>query len=228
DAQGRGSWEFEVKYPDWGRYLVRICDTDGGHCTGKVVYIDWPGWAGRAQEGSGAGANALTLFSDKPKYQVGETAIIHLPEAAQGRALVSIENGSKVLQQHWQKIAKGTTSFKLPITSDMAPNVYVNVTLLQPHQGKANDRPIRLYGVTPILVEDPTTRLSPVVTTADEWEPRSEVEVKVSESNGKPMQYTLAIVDEGLLGLTRFSTPNLHGYFYRKEALGVTSWDLFD
>ena len=42
------------------------------------------------------------------------------------------------------------------------------------------------------------------------------------------MNYTLAVVDEGLLGLTNFKTPNLHGEFYKREALGVATWDLFD
>jgi uncharacterized protein YfaS (alpha-2-macroglobulin family) len=42
------------------------------------------------------------------------------------------------------------------------------------------------------------------------------------------MDYTLAVVDEGLLGLTGFRTPNLHAEFYKREALGVSTWDLFD
>src|SRR3546814_9484359 len=42
------------------------------------------------------------------------------------------------------------------------------------------------------------------------------------------MTYTLAIVDEGLLDLTRFKTPDPHAAFYAREALGVMSWDLFD
>ena len=42
------------------------------------------------------------------------------------------------------------------------------------------------------------------------------------------MTYTLAVVDEGLLGLTRFATPDLRKGFYAREALGVTTWDLFD
>ena len=42
------------------------------------------------------------------------------------------------------------------------------------------------------------------------------------------MAYTLAIVDEGLLGLTGYKTPDLHDHFYKKEALGVSTWDLFD
>ena len=42
------------------------------------------------------------------------------------------------------------------------------------------------------------------------------------------MTYTLAVVDEGLLSLTNFHTPNLHDEFFRREALGVRTWDLFD
>ena len=225
---GKGRWTFEIKYPDWGRYLVRACDLQGQHCSGKLVYIDWPGWAGRAQEQSGPGASTLNFFADKPRYKVGEVAKIQLPDATQGRALVSIETGSHIIEQHWVEFNKDNTRFEIPLTRAMSPNVYVHVTLIQPHQGKKNDRPIRLYGIVPILVDDPETELSPVLTAADEWAPKSEVEFSVAEKNGKAMTYTVAIVDEGLLGLTNFKTPNLHKHFYKKEALGVTTWDLFD
>jgi hypothetical protein len=42
------------------------------------------------------------------------------------------------------------------------------------------------------------------------------------------MTYTLAVVDEGLLGLTGFRTPNPHDAFYAKEALGIRTWDVYD
>src|SRR3546814_11470937 len=59
-------------------------------------------------------------------------------------------------------------------------------------------------------------------------EPEQPASVTISEASGKPMTYTLAIVDEGLLDLTRFKTPDPHAAFYAREALGVMSWDLFD
>ena len=65
----RGQWQFEIKYPEWGRYLVRACDLDGGHCTGRVFYIDWPSWAGAARDQSGPAANILMLTSDKQEYR---------------------------------------------------------------------------------------------------------------------------------------------------------------
>lgn len=227
-TEGRGTWDFEIKYPTWGRYLVRACDTAGGHCSGKVFYIDWPGWAGRAQEEGGIGANVLSFFSDKQEYSVGETAVVQLPEATQGRALITVENGSRILDRRWLEFDKTKTKFELPVTAEMSPNVYVSVALIQPHQGKTNDRPIRLYGVIPLRVSDPATVLNPVIQAADKWRPETKVEVKVSESGGRPMAYTVAVVDEGLLGLTNFKTPDIHGHFYKKEALGISTWDLYD
>ena len=227
-ANGQGAWNFEIKFPQWGRYLVRACDLDGGHCTGQTFYIDWPAWAGRAQEQSGPGASVLTFNADKEQYQVGEKAVIQLPEASQGRALVTVESGSAIIDARWIEFQKGATRFEVPITAAMAPNVYVSVTLIQPHAEKKNDRPIRLYGVIPLLVTDPQTRLKPQITAADEWKPEARVTVDVSEAGGREMTYTLAVVDEGLLGLTNFKTPELHAEFYKREALGVTTWDLFD
>lgn len=228
DAEGRGSWKLRVNYPQWGRYLLRVCDAQGGHCAGRTFYIDWPSWAGREREQSGPAATMLNLTADKASYQVGETAVIQLPESSQGRALVTVENGSSILDARWVEPVAGNTRVNIPVTAAMTPNAYVSVTLVQPHEGKSNDRPIRLYGVLPLLVADDATHLKPVLQAADEWRPESKVSVKVSEAQGKPMTYTLAVVDEGLLSLTGFRTPDLHQEFFRREALGVRTWDLFD
>jgi uncharacterized protein YfaS (alpha-2-macroglobulin family) len=225
---GAGKWTFQIKYPDWGRYLIRVEGPEGGHAAGRIVFIDWPGWAGRSSEEAGAGATRLNFTSDKTLYQVGEKAVIFLPEAVQGRALVSVENGSSVLQKMWVSTQKGENRFEIPLTAEMAPNVYVHVTLLQPHSGKVSDTPIRLYGIIPVMVEDPATRLEPAVIVADEVKPNEKFRVQVREKNRRPMTYTLAVVDEGLLGLTRHSAPDLRKDFYSREALGVITWDLFD
>ncbi|HKE94951.1 MAG TPA: MG2 domain-containing protein [Povalibacter sp.] len=224
---GKAQWQFEVKYPAWGRYLIRACDTEGGHCTGRTFYIDWPMWAGRAQDQSGPAANVLVFTADKEQYVVGDTATLLLPETKEGRALLTIESGSAILDARWIDLAHDSNRVTLPITAAMAPTVYASVTLIQPH-AKTNDRPIRMYGVIPIHVSDPQTILQPIVDVAAEWKPNSVGSVEVSERNKREMTYTLAVVDEGLLDLTSFRTPDLHAQFYKREALGVMTWDLFD
>ncbi|HMG92440.1 MAG TPA: MG2 domain-containing protein, partial [Chryseolinea sp.] len=226
-TNGKGSWKFKIKYPEWGRYIVKAYDPVSGHATGKIVYIDWPGWAGRAR-GANQGATMLSFNSDKPTYSIGEKATVNIPGSDVGRALVSIENGSRVIQTYWVETKKGDTPFSFEITREMTPNVFVNITLIQPHAQTVNDLPTRLYGVIPVKVEDPETRLEPEISMPDVLEPGKEVVIKVSEKSKRSMTYTLALVDEGLLDLTRFKTPDAWNRFYAREALGVKTWDLYD
>jgi uncharacterized protein YfaS (alpha-2-macroglobulin family) len=225
---GRGQWKFKIEYPAWGRYLIRVRDKDGKHIAGKIVYIDWPGWAGRAQKDSPGGASVLNFSADKQAYTVGENIVLTIPTGKKGRGLLSIESGSKILQTAWIEGGAEPTRYEFAATSEMAPNIYVHVTFLQPHLQAGNDLPIRMYGIIPIKITDPTTRLKPVVKTPAVFRPQESARITVSEANGKPMTYTVAIVDEGLLDLTRFATPDPWNYFYKRESLGVKTWDLFD
>jgi uncharacterized protein YfaS (alpha-2-macroglobulin family) len=226
-VNGKGAWTFKIKYPEWGRFYVKAYDPVSGHTTGKVVYIDWPGWAGRSRGGN-EGATMLSFSSDKPSYSIGEKATLTIPGSDQARALVSIENGSSVLQTYWVETKKGDTPFTFEITKEMTPNIFAHVTLVQPHAQTTNDLPMRLYGVIPIGVEDAQTHLDPILSMPDVLEPGKEVRIKVSEKTNRKMTYTLAVVDEGLLDLTRFKTPDAWSRFYAREALGVKTWDVYD
>ncbi len=226
-VNGKGQWTFRVKYPEWGRFFVRAYDPESGHSTGKTVYIDWPGWAGRARN-EADGATMLSFASDKPAYNIGEKVNLVIPGSEKGRALVSVENGSRVLKTFWLETKKGDNPFSFEVTKDMTPNVFISVTALQPHAQTANDLPIRMYGVIPIQVEDPATHLTPVITMPDVLEPGQKVTIKISEKEKRKMTYTVAVVDEGLLDLTKFKTPDAWNRFYAREALGVRTWDVFD
>ncbi|MCK4747780.1 MAG: alpha-2-macroglobulin, partial [Bacteroidales bacterium] len=225
---GEGSFRFRIDYPEWGRYLIRVVDPVSGHASGKIVFIDWPGWARRAQREQLGGAAMLSFSSHKQSYQVGEFASISIPSSGQGRILVSIENGSRVIDAYWVEVSEPETRFNFKVVPEMAPNIYVSVSLVQPHAQVKNDLPIRLYGVIPLMVEDPETRLQPVVEMPDVLRPEEEFSIKVREQKGRECSYTIAIVDEGLLDLTRFATPGPWNHFYAREALGVRTWDVYD
>ncbi|TWJ01446.1 hypothetical protein JN11_01597 [Mucilaginibacter frigoritolerans] len=224
-TNGRGTWNLKVKQDNWGRYLIRIKDQQTGHSTGKIVYVDW---AERLQQTNATNATMLSFTSDKKSYKVGETATLTIPTGNDGRALISFENGSKVLKSVWVDTHQGQTIYQFKVDGSMAPNVFVNVTMLQHHSQTVNDLPIRMYGVIPLTVDDPATVLKPVIGMPDKIRPESKTSITVSEAHGKEMTYTVAIVDEGLLDLTNFKTPNPHQTFYAREALGVKTWDLFD
>ena len=226
-ANGKAVFNFRINYPEWGRYLVIARDTQGGHAAAQIVYIDWPGWAGRAQDGGQGSQSMITLTPGKPSYNTAERVQITFPSNKESSALVVIEKGGNILRSEWINCQDGTTRYEFLAEPQMVPNIYVHVTLVQPHLQVLNDLPVRLYGITPVLVEDPNTTLRPLIRTQDNWQAESQVSFTVSEANGRPMSYTVAVVDEGLLGLTRFNIPNPRNTFYARDASFIKSWDLF-
>ena len=226
---GKTSFKFRINYPDWGRYLVYVKDRESGHATGGTIYIDWPDWRGRSNKTDPSGIKMLAFSLDKDSYEIGETATAIIPAAAGGRALVSLENGSTVLQQQWLEVSdQGDTKLTFKITPEMAPNVYLHISLLQPHAQTVNDLPIRMYGIAPVFVTNRQTILQPQIKMPEVLRPETDFNVTVSEKSGKPMTYTLAIVDDGLLDLTNFKTPDPWNEFYAREALGIRTWDMYD
>ena len=115
DQQGRGAWPFRMNYPEWGRFLVRVCDADG-HCGGQVFYADWPDWAGRPTIEEPGGAAMLTFSADKETYQTGETVTLSIPTGAEGRVLVSIESSTRVLHTAWLPVTQGETRYTFEAT----------------------------------------------------------------------------------------------------------------
>ena len=227
DANGKAKFKLKIPEDERGRYLIRVVDPKSGHATGRTAYF-YKNWWESSPSSDKEAAKMLVFSTDKQNYNVGETARLTFPSGSEGRALVSIENGSEVLQHQWVKTNPGETTIDIPVTPEMAPNVFINISLLQPHAITSNDLPIRLFGVIPMMVEDPSTKLEPQIKMPDVIRPETSYEIKVSEKNNKPMTYTIAVVEEGLLDLTRFKTPNAWDDFYAREALGVKTWDIFD
>ncbi len=223
---GIANFQLKVQNDDFGKYLVLVTDKENGHQTGKVVYFDRPYWS-RVNRSDNEFASMLSFSLDKEKYSVGEKIKVNFPSPVNGKALISIENSEKVLKTFWINTIKGETNFDFVADANMAPNAYVHVTMTQPHHTTTNDLPIRMYGIMPVMVENPQTHLYPVITMPDKIRPESTVSVAISEKNNKKMTYTLAIVDDGLLDLTHFKTPQPWNVFYAKEALGVKTWDLY-
>ena len=227
-VHGRSIYKFRIDYPEWGRYFIKVQDVNSGHSAGAVAYVDWPSWRARGKKAATGGATMLDFTVEKDKVDVGEKIRLNIPSSEGGRALVSIETGSEVLKTFWVDTEKKNTLVEFEATSEMAPNIYAHVTLLQPHAQTVNDLPLRMYGIASVEVADPATKLHPVIAMPDKLRSEEEFTVTIEEKDRKAMAYTIAIVEEGLLDLTKFKTPEPWKTFYAKEALGIRTWDLYD
>lgn len=227
DGQGAANWLMYGKDYPAGRYRLTACvgaANPENHCSSEEIYIGW----GYGDSTNRDGATRLSLSSDAASYQVGAIAKVHLPAGPDRKVLLSLENGSKVLEKRWVAVKKDQDVLEIPITNAMVPNVYAHVTQIQPHHNRQSDTPLRSYGILNLAVSDAKSHLEPQLKTPAEVMPESEFSIEISEKSGRAMTYTLALVDEGLLGITDFHVPEPHPALYQREALGVRTWDLFD
>jgi alpha-2-macroglobulin len=209
-----------------GEYLVEISDGGTGHSSSLFFssyrYGSIPG--GSLNEGT------LALKSDKEKYTSSETAKIKLPNPKQGKVLVTVEKGREIIRWSWIDPGKNNADnlvIEVPLNKSLLPNAYVTVSVIQPHNQTVNDRPIRMFGIIPIIIEDQDTKIPFSINTSETLMPNEDFEIEVSTQNQKPAQFTIAVVDEGLLSLTQFRTPHPWDEFYKKTGLFVETYDVF-
>jgi uncharacterized protein YfaS (alpha-2-macroglobulin family) len=225
----------EIKYmPDrWGEYLIEVQEAGGtGHKAGFFFSSRYYGYSGGPDNEN---VGTLVLGADKQVYKPGDTAIVNMPHPGKGLVTVSLEKSANILRT-WVYNTEDldTTGDKkkkllveIPVSKAMLPNAYVSVSILQPHSQTANDRPLRMYGVLPLMVKDPATEHALTISMADKLKSNESFGVEIKSPDGKPAQFTIAVVDEGLLDITGFRTPNPWRHFFKKQRLSTFTSDLY-
>ena len=223
-----GTTEITLNVPDnkWGLYLLVITDQQGGNTFAKTMRFDWD-YTTLHASGEGDAPMQIALNSTKDAYAVGENIIVNFPSNDKAKALVTVESNDQVLQSIYLDKLGTEGKVEIKATQEMVPNIYVYVSLIQPRDAD-NDMPVRMYGVLPIKVEDTKLQLHPVLNIPETSNTNKTIQINVKEADGKPMAYTLAIVDEGILSLTNFATPDPYAYFNAKQALKVRTWDNYN
>lgn len=205
---------------DYGEVLIEVEDVEGGHTAGYFFRSYWWGDGETADS-----ADIINIKADKAQYFPGEVARLLIRTPDKGRALVTIEKAGKVLFREWKELQGSYTELKLEIKEEYIPNVYVSITIFQPYQETVNDMPVRMYGIIPLLVEKRDARLNFEIEAPQSVEPGGDFEVKISSE--KRAQFTIAVVDEGLLDITGFKTPDPWEFFFQKERLLTDTYDTF-
>lgn len=203
-----------------GVFVLRLEDPKSGHTAEHKFHS-----ISVQNYNSGMNPELFQLDIDKPAYDAGESIKLKLPEIKNAMALVSVEKGSRVLDVFWIDLANPEVD--ITIQDSYYPNVYLNVSIVQNYGQTENDRPMRMYAVQKVLINDRNTVLEPRIAVAEKVEPLQEVEITVSEKQGYPMEYTVAIVDQGLLNITGYRTPDPLNHFSQLFSLFVDTWDVY-
>jgi len=209
-----------------GIIAVEIEDVEGGHSASQFIYASY--WGDSENIRNIPEASHLNLMSKKPNYDIGDSIIISFEAPASGNALVSLESADKILETKFVRATAGKNVVSFVAAKNMLPNVYAVVSLFMPLKSVEGEKPMRYYGILPIKVEDEKTKLKLALNAPKEIKPGEEFSIEVTNPSKEDASFTLAVVDEGLLDLTNFKTPNPWKFYFQKIALGIRSSDNYD
>jgi hypothetical protein len=217
--------------PQAGSYKIIAKSTDNGGREVRAAVWQWvtgDEYVSWRRENN----DRISLISDKSSYTPGETARILIPSPFQGEhwALVSIERGG-ILRYQLIRITSSTQIYELPITTDLAPNIYISVVLIK-GQDETNKLSDYKVGLLPIDVK-PIAQTLKISLTPDRptAQPGEEVTftIDAADSSGQPLtvEFSLDLVDKAVLSLLPRPVNAIVEAFYGRRALGVnTSADL--
>lgn len=165
----------------------------------------------------------IDIATDKPTYLAGESAKVLFTTPFSGKMLVTMET-DKVLWQQYVNVEKHSVSLNLPLTAAHLPNVYITATLFKPHA--VSDIPLTVaHGFQNIMVEEKSRKMRVDIVAATSTRSKMHQQISVQAAPGSYI--TLAAVDNGVLQVSGFKTPDPYGYFYGRRALEVNSYDLY-
>ncbi|MCU7548373.1 MG2 domain-containing protein [Chitinophagaceae bacterium LB-8] len=205
-----------------GDYEVRIYRPGANAYVSKKFY-SYGSWGANISSFEVNTEGQIDISLDKEKYNAGETAKVLFKTPFSGRMLVTTETDG-VLTHQYLDVVKRIASIDLKLTGEHVPNVYVTATLFKPHE--ISDIPLTVaHGFQNIAVEDKGRKMPVAITAQKSVRSKTHQKVRVKAAPGSFI--TLAAVDNGVLQVSDFKTPDPYQYYYQKKALSVAAFDLY-
>jgi alpha-2-macroglobulin len=209
---------------DWGRYRLEVLDPASGVASSVRFTV---GWFESPSEGETPDQMKVTL--DQPRYQAGQTAKVFLRAPFAGEVLLNVV-GDRLWQSRTVRVPAEGATLDLPIPAAWGPGVYLTAAAFRPADQAAQRGPGRAIGLTWLSLDPAPRTLDVALDVPSEWLPRQTVDVPVTVRGGDPGQpayLTVAAVDEGILQLTDFTSPDPVRYFLGKRRLAMQVRDLY-
>ncbi len=205
-----GDYELRLSIPGANSYVSRH-------------FYSWGAWGGDNSNFQVNNEGHIDISLDKANYYTGDNVGALFKTPFDGRMLITMET-DKVVSYQYVDVDKRTAHVSLPLTADDIPNVYITATLIKPHE--LSDIPLTVaHGFQSVKVEAKERHM--VVEIEAQASVRSHTHQKVTVKASPGSMITLAAVDNGVLQVTDFTTPDPYTHFYAKRALEVTDYDLY-
>jgi hypothetical protein len=208
---------------DWGRYRLEVFDQASGAAASVRFYSGWavgPGNAGTPDK--------LQVTADRDLYQAGDTAKVAIKPPFAGQVMLAVAT-DRIIESWSVEVGKEGTEIEVPVKAEWGAGAYLLATAFRPSAAEDTHGPGRAIGVAWLGVDPAERRLQVSMEVPADTLPRQKIEIPVSVAGieGDEAYVTLAAVDEGILQLTDFVTPDPVNYLFGKRQLGLQLHDVY-
>ncbi|MCL2010570.1 MAG: MG2 domain-containing protein [Synergistaceae bacterium] len=225
------------KPESWGTYIVKISDEEDS-ASASIRFDAYS--AEYAQRGSQL-IDRVEIETDKMSYNVGDVAQITLRAPFKGLLLFNVE-AFGFIDRRIIRVEGSETVIEMPITEQMTPNAWCAAWLIRPVVENETWGTHRAVGVKLVSIDTSESRLNVKLDVPEKIEPAARLPVTLTLSipngsvpdgsgpQGQPVrgEIALALVDDGVLGLTNFKTPDLVGHFLARRRMNSDGYDFYD
>ncbi|MGZ3305816.1 MAG: alpha-2-macroglobulin family protein, partial [Asticcacaulis sp.] len=209
---------------DWGDYRLEV-EVPG---KAKTVTRFASGWGSPAQ-GSDA-PDFVRLTAGSKDYNQGDTVSLTLKAPYKGEAQIAVAT-DHVIALKTVSVGEGGTTVRLKSSAEWGGGAYIMVSVIQPRDPVASSKPRRAIGLIYVPLDPKSRKLNVVIPVSDApQQPKIDdkghnyidvpIEVKGLKLGDKA-KISVAVVDQGILNLTKFTSPDPAGWYFGKRALGV-------
>jgi uncharacterized protein YfaS (alpha-2-macroglobulin family) len=199
----------------FGRYRIEVTEPGG---MAIASYRFRSGWAGADNPEV---PDRVDLATERRGYAPGEIARVRVTPPFAGRASVAVLT-DRVMSLREIEVSEAGTDVQIPVDAAWGAGAHVAVTVFRAGQSPAG-RPARALGLAWIGLDPAARRMEVAIETPDLVRPRRRVEVplRIAGATAGSAMITLAAVDEGILRLTNFRSPDPVAHFLARRRLGL-------
>lgn len=205
-----------------GNYEIKVYVPGSAGYVSKSFY-SYGSWGGGSNSFEVNTEGSIDITLDKKSYFSGESVKAHFITPFSGKMLVTMET-DHIVSYQYVDVSNRDASLDLKLSGEDVPNVYITATLIKPHE--ASDIPLTVaHGFQSVMVEEKSRKIPVEIVASKTVRSKTHQKIKVKAAAGSYV--TLSAVDNGVLQISDFKTPDPYDYFYQKKALQVNGFDLY-
>lgn len=217
-----GAANVKVSGLDWGAHELVIEGDDGAKAS-RSFYV---GWGGSVSDDGVEAPDRVQVKLDDQVIIPGRPAALTIIPPYDGEAEIVVAT-DRVLSIETRPVKASGTQITLPVTAEWGEGAYIMVNVYTARDPVVQSKPRRAVGVGYVPVDMETRTFDVKIDAPELIRPGRDQVISVTVEGGPREKafVTLAAVDEGILRLTKFSSPDPTDWYFGKKAMGMSLYD---